>query len=349
MNSARISVAMAAYNGQKYLLPQLESLAKQKHLPFELIVCDDGSIDSTLDVIKAFAETAPFPVRIEINDHNLGYSDNFFKAAKLCSGDWIAFCDQDDVWLETKLEEVAKAISHNEKASLVLQNATICNSDLSVRGRLFPASVSAGSHGVASQYGFWVWPGFLKTIRASIIREIPCVDRPPSYFPADNVQTHDKWTCMIANALGGIVVLDGPVALYRRHEKALTGEYVQQTFSGQVSKASATGAAHYRYLSVVARETSLYLLRLSDDIVREDWAVSIKKSGYAFQDISDIQSVRAELYGATSFWVKLRSFNWLIKNRGFFGSAFCSMGWRSALKDLAFVFGIVRNSSKGKP
>ena len=97
-----ISIAMATYNGEKYIKEQLQSLSNQTSLPFELVVGDDGSTDATLDILKEFCAHAPFPVRIHQNQANLGFARNFLDTARRCKGDWIAFCDQDDVWLPDK-------------------------------------------------------------------------------------------------------------------------------------------------------------------------------------------------------------------------------------------------------
>ena len=68
----------------------------------ELIVCDDGSTDSTLEIVGAFAAKAPFPVHFLRNEITLGSTKNFEKALRLCSGDAIALCDQDDLWHKAK-------------------------------------------------------------------------------------------------------------------------------------------------------------------------------------------------------------------------------------------------------
>ena len=99
----RISIAMATYNGSKYLREQLDSLAAQTLPPCELVVTDDGSTDDTLGILDRFRRRAPFPVHLHRNEQRLGYRDNFLKAAQLCSGELIAFCDQDDVWMPDKL------------------------------------------------------------------------------------------------------------------------------------------------------------------------------------------------------------------------------------------------------
>ena len=98
-----VSVAMATYNGQKFIREQLDSLAAQQRLPSELIITDDASSDKTVVIAEQFAKTAPFPVHVHGHDNRLGYRANFMRAASLCTSDVIAFCDQDDVWSPQKL------------------------------------------------------------------------------------------------------------------------------------------------------------------------------------------------------------------------------------------------------
>ena len=196
---------MATYNGEKYISEQLQSLADQSRLPVELVIGDDGSSDSTLDIIADFSSHSPFPVHVHQNETNLGYAQNFLAIAKRCQGDWIAFCDQDDVWLPDKLDETATAICQTPHCSMVLQNAWLCDKDLNSRGRKFPNSMKAGIHDPGRQFGFWVWPGFLKTVSKEMTDLLSNEPLPRSWFPKERKLTHDKWTCMIANALGDIL------------------------------------------------------------------------------------------------------------------------------------------------
>src|SRR5690606_33702270 len=97
------SVPMATYNGERFIYEQLRSIANQSLPPDELVVSDDNSTDGTLDVLNQFSREVDFPVRIMKNNSNIGYGDNFLKAISHCRNDWIAICDQDDVWCENKL------------------------------------------------------------------------------------------------------------------------------------------------------------------------------------------------------------------------------------------------------
>ncbi len=121
----KISVALCTYNGSAYLGEQLTSLAGQTVPPFELVVCDDGSTDNTLQLIQSFSRRAPFPVRLHVNPENLQFTGNFLEAASLCEGDAIAFCDQDDFWEPEKLELCSREMATRAADLLVHEGRVI--------------------------------------------------------------------------------------------------------------------------------------------------------------------------------------------------------------------------------
>lgn len=98
-----ISIALATYNGSKYLEELLNSLLAQRMLPDEIIVVDDCSTDDTVDILKKFQSL--LPIRIFVNERNLGVNLNFQKAVEKCSGDYILICDQDDIWFPENIQE----------------------------------------------------------------------------------------------------------------------------------------------------------------------------------------------------------------------------------------------------
>lgn len=333
----RISIAMATYNGAKYLQEQLESLGAQTLVPHELVVCDDGSSDKTLDIIQGFAATVPFPVRIYENETNLGFADNFFKAARLCEGDWVAFCDQDDVWLSNKLLDCASEIKRRPDIVMVLQNAELCADDLTRRGKVFPDRLKVGVYGPTCQYGFWVWLGFLQTVSSSAFNNINADCRPPNYSGSFPVQSHDQWTCMIANAVGGISVVKKPAALYRRHENALTGPYDDQRFAERIHQAEIIGASHYRFLSEVASSSAEYMRSASQRVSSSNWQSLLSSNADCFSQLSAIQARRADLYEHEGVVGRLLAYGGIWFKGGYVGPRFTRMGILSALKDAARV------------
>ena len=131
----RISVAIAAYNGERFLGEQLESLANQTRLPDELIVSDDRSTDRTVDIVRCFAARAPFSVRVLPNDRNLGVNRNFDRAVAACTGDVVFLCDQDDVWLPHKVAEMSALLARHDKVGLVISNSEMVDAALRPTGR----------------------------------------------------------------------------------------------------------------------------------------------------------------------------------------------------------------------
>lgn len=108
----RVSVAMATYNGARFLRDQLDSLYCQTRIPDEIVVCDDRSTDNTVDILKEYAKRGN--LTYYVNERNLGINGNFFKAISLCTGDYISICDQDDIWLPEKIERCLAKIKDIE-------------------------------------------------------------------------------------------------------------------------------------------------------------------------------------------------------------------------------------------
>ena len=99
----KISVAMCTYNGARFLSAQLDSILRQSIPVFEIIIVDDRSSDNTLDILKKYAHDYD-NIRYYVNEHNLGFVNNFSSAISKTSGDYVALADQDDVWTDDHLE-----------------------------------------------------------------------------------------------------------------------------------------------------------------------------------------------------------------------------------------------------
>lgn len=97
-----ISIAIATYNGERFLRQQLDSLYSQTRLPDEVVVSDDASTDGTQAILQEYADR--YGLRWSVNEGRHGVNPNFFRAISLCQGDYIQICDQDDIWYPTKLE-----------------------------------------------------------------------------------------------------------------------------------------------------------------------------------------------------------------------------------------------------
>lgn len=332
-NKPSISVAMATYNGEKYLSEQLQSLAEQTHLPHELVVGDDGSKDGTLGIIEEFRAYAPFPVHIHRNKTNLGFANNFLATAKRCRGDWVAFCDQDDVWLENRLEDCLSEISTNSNVLLILQNAWVCDSNLQPYDDLLSSKFKPGRYGPRSHYAFWVWPGFLQTINASLLR-FSDVQRPRNFSPKFEHQAHDVWTCMLANSLGGISLLGAKAALYRRHPAAITNHTSERSLKEKMRISLDVSSNHHYFLSQVAVSSAQYLDKIAPLANQKSWQKNLTIAAQEFRVVGRIQDLRGQLQSHKSRLSSLQNIFTIFQLGGYFGSPFSARGFKSLARDI---------------
>lgn len=122
----KISVALCTYNGALFIKKQLDSILNQIDFKIdEIIVCDDNSTDTTIDILNNYKEKYPTIFSIYKNETNLGSTKNFEKAITLCSGDYIFLSDQDDIWKENKVKTILSVFDKNPNAEGVFSNADI--------------------------------------------------------------------------------------------------------------------------------------------------------------------------------------------------------------------------------
>mgnify|MGYP004645231881 FL=1 len=127
---AKISVAMTTYNGEKYIEKQLESLRLQTRKIDEVIICDDRSKDNTEKVVTDYINKHNLTGwKFIVNDKNLGFIDNFKKAIKLTTGDYIFLADQDDEWHFDKIEVMANILDENDNIDLLSCNLQFIDKD----------------------------------------------------------------------------------------------------------------------------------------------------------------------------------------------------------------------------
>lgn len=104
MKTLRCSVVLSTYNGEQYILEQLESIRKQSRIPDEVIIGDDCSTDGTVKIVKNYIEKNSLDWKIVTSEENRGYYRNFMWLSYQAKDDVIFFCDQDDIWKSDKIE-----------------------------------------------------------------------------------------------------------------------------------------------------------------------------------------------------------------------------------------------------
>ena len=201
----KISIAMATYNGGKYLQEQLDSFVAQTRLPDELIITDDCSTDQTEAIVREFANAAPFTVEFHRNEKNLGYCGNFNAALAKTTGDLVFLSDQDDVWFPDKIEHMVGLAESNPEALVLMNDAALTDGELNEVGLTKIGQIRSAGLGMKS---------FVMGCCCAIRRELLnlCVPIP------SGVAGHDNWLVAFADGLEAKVVDDTPLQYYRRHE-----------------------------------------------------------------------------------------------------------------------------------
>lgn len=119
------SVALCTYNGEKYIEAQLRSILNQTLSVGEIVICDDRSVDNTIEIVKKISSETNIPIHIYINEKNLGCIKNFEKAISLCCGEIVFLSDQDDIWLSNKVDYITKYFEENPNKNVVFGNAIL--------------------------------------------------------------------------------------------------------------------------------------------------------------------------------------------------------------------------------
>ena len=120
-----LSVALCTYNGERYIREQLESILNQTMPVDEIVVCDDGSTDNTLQIIESLRDSYQSDIRIYRNEKNLGPARNFQKTINLCRGDIIFLSDQDDIWQLKKVETIVRYFNKNKQKQVVFTDGQL--------------------------------------------------------------------------------------------------------------------------------------------------------------------------------------------------------------------------------
>ena len=205
-----VSIAVATYNGEKFLKEQLNSLISQTYKNIEIIISDDGSTDGTLEILYDYQKEYPF-VSIKQNASPHGIKRNFENALKYCNGKFIAFSDQDDIWMLDKIEKLVNVIGNNALAYhdslFVDDDGTSLNKTFSDVFRRY-----SGHNPLAYLLSNSVSGHALLFHRKLLEIALP--------FP--DARHHDWWLAFRAADNGGVKFLDEVLVHYRQHQNSET-------------------------------------------------------------------------------------------------------------------------------
>ena len=224
--STDVIICIATYNGEKYIREQLNSLLSQTYLHWKAIISDDGSTDATLSIVNSYCRDYPekFSLVENPNKHK-GAQCNFFFLLSKAHEKYIMFCDQDDVWLNDKVELTLEEMLRNE----------------SVRGKNSPMlvftdlqPVSAQLRPICSSYMQYQKLQASRVALKQLLVEnvvtgctvmINQALKQKAIVPEnmDTIVMHDWWLALVAAQFGSLHFLDRATILYRQHEHNAIG------------------------------------------------------------------------------------------------------------------------------
>ncbi len=217
MINKSVSVVLCTYNGERFLREQLDSIVCQKYPAFELIIQDDCSTDRTVEIIKEYASRYPW-IHLYSNETNLGFKNNFGTAIAKATGDLVALCDQDDIWLDNHLKVLVDTIKDNVLAcacSLLVNKDGVSigfTTDEEKGFSYFPKGDIEKAYRIFYNCGFYMGHNMLAD-REWLQSAIP--------IPSGSVY-HDLWFAAFACMKGGMSYSDTVITYYRQHNGNVT-------------------------------------------------------------------------------------------------------------------------------
>lgn len=304
-----VSVALATYNGARYIREQLDDIAQQARPPAEIVVSDDGSSDDTLAIVERFASAAPFPVRIHRNPRRLGYRENFFRCAERCTSELIAFSDQDDRWHPRKLEIVADHFADDE-VLVLYHNAGVFTERRGRIGALHPPRIgySVTPPLVGDPWAFST--GFTQLFRRSLLAFSDLWEMSLDQWHAGERLAHDQWFHFLASVLGKIVYLPEELAQYRQHDSNVFG-WARQRPGSQLLVALRRGVDAYELHAHAACVRSLILERAAERL-EGTWRDRAVAGAKAYRSYAARHAQRVALYRGRGFGSRARAFRNLL-------------------------------------
>jgi glycosyltransferase involved in cell wall biosynthesis len=241
----QLSVAMCTYNGARFLPEQLDSIKAQTRLPDELVICDDRSADESVEIIRAFLRHAPFAVRLETNDSNLGSTKNFEKTIGLCHGEIIALADQDDVWWPEKLELIEQTFQRRPDVAAVFTDAELIDDHSNLLNRTLWDSFSFTRREQSRFESGHALEVLLKhqTVTGATMAFREKYRSLVLPFPPN--QIHDSWITFLLASVSEIAPIRRPTIRYRRHAGQQCGLRQRESFGEQVASSTRTDPRSY--------------------------------------------------------------------------------------------------------
>lgn len=217
MTNSLVTIALATYfPNATFLEKQLNSLNNQSYSNLELLVCDDSGDQHQFELINAMVlkVVTKFPVRFLRNEKNIGSNQTFEKLTRESTGDFIAYCDQDDIWLPEKISTLLRVIKE-KNVSLAYSDLSLINENDDLVSKSMLNSSFRMKHVFGKEAFNYLIENNSVTGCAMLIKSNIAKKAIP--FPDDKLFVHDHWLAICAAAEGEIGYSTNPLVSYRIH------------------------------------------------------------------------------------------------------------------------------------
>ena len=226
MKKYKVAVLLSAYNGEKYIKEQVDSILNQKDVDVNLIVRIDGSNDSTFDILKEYKNITI------LNESNVGLARSFMNLVKYANLDYDFYCfaDQDDIWLENKIITGCNKIGDNNKPILYSSNQTLVNQKAEFISTRYTKNVNVSYKQILCNNLIsgctMIWNNSLQKLLLKHMPSNELLDK----------RIHDVWVGMVAACCGDISYDSNSYILYRQHENNVVGVKKGNRFKAIIKK-----------------------------------------------------------------------------------------------------------------
>ena len=311
-----IAVLMATYNGGQYIRQQLDSLFSQTRQNFRLVVHDDGSTDDTIQVLNEYK--GKYPDRIEIlqGQPTGGAKTNFIYLLKEVEADYYLLCDQDDVWLQDKIEKSMDALLEMEQANnqksdkpaIVFTDMYVVSHDLTKIDDSFIRYIGRDINNVCYTQILIDNPAAGTTMCFN--RNLRNIAVSCDKINWDNVPMHDSWLLEIGALYGMVKGLNIPLVYYRQTGSNIMGAVTESVSSKVQRNARDVASDFLEKKKAFINEARLFaaeILKLSDipqdkeRILKEFVSIGSKSKFVRQKFYKDNNFTRAH----HNFWMRL--------------------------------------------
>lgn len=217
----KVQVLLSAYNGEQYISEQIQSILNQTHAAVSILIRDDGSTDKTMELLDQWVTTHPDKIKL-IKGTNVGVVSSFFELLRAADAeaDYYSFCDQDDVWLDHKVEHAIARLDssiYTEVPAMVFTSTYLTDDELNRKGAWPkpPAQEPSFFNALYENIAIGATITMNRSARKLFINS-QSVD-------SQKVLMHDWWFYLLVSAFGTVIYDNKPSMLYRQHNNNVVG------------------------------------------------------------------------------------------------------------------------------